>query len=466
MDSVLLLFVNGVVQVPKKDYFFEGGTSFNFNFTSPPGASDEISIYFYRGTRGVDSFIVTVFETVKPGDEVQLKKYDGTDTITQDERTIFSIKDSTDIETNVYRNQGIDDDVFRPISFTRQKKDIIISEQIQPKIRESLEAQIMPTTKIIKDFSASDTEIFVESANLFRYEQDDGNTGLVVADGFIVNQNEPVAASVTATVSTAGTISALTIVDGGAGYADGAVEISIANPPRIDRPKYGIVGVGSTAILSASASGGIVTSVSIDYEGVGYQNTNPQVIVELQAAETDTFTDSDVILGYAGIITGIGTTTGTGSHPLALKFQVDLSDSGPVSLLPTLLEGYPIFVKDTVTGNGVTSVNADDSAVVGVGTTVLNNIYIVNAFQLEGNTGIITCNIKSDTDTVGIATTTGADIGEFSWGRLANFTRSTDPISLTVSGNTVDVGLSSFPSLSRRGLGLRNTGSLNKIIFL
>lgn len=466
LDSVLLLFVNGVVQVPKKDYFFEGGTSFNFNFTSPPGPSDEISIYFYRGTRGVDSFIVTVFETVKPGDKVQLKKYDGTDTITQDERTIFSIKDSTDIETNVYRNQGIDADVFRPITFTRQKKDIIISEQIQPKIRESLEAQVMPTTKIIKDLSASDTQIFVESANLFRYEQDDGNIGLVVADGFIVKQNEPVAASVTATVSTAGTISALTIIDGGAGYTDGAVEISIANPPRIDRPKYGIVGVGSTAILSASASGGIVTSVSIDYEGVGYQNTNPQVIVELQAAETDTFTDSDVILGYAGIITGIGTTTGTGSHPLALKFQVDLSDSGPVSLLPTLLEGYPIFVKDTVTGNGVTSVNADDSAVVGVGTTVLNNIYIVNAFQLEGNTGIITCNIKSDTDTVGIATTTGSDIGEFSWGRLANFTRSTDPISLTVSGNTVDVGLSSFPSLSRRGLGLRNTGSLNKIIFL
>ena len=76
---------------------------------------------------------------------------------------------------------------------SQDKRDIIISEQIQPKIRESLEAQVMPTTKIIKDLSASDTEIFVESANLFRYEQDDGNTGLVVADGFIVNQNEPVA---------------------------------------------------------------------------------------------------------------------------------------------------------------------------------------------------------------------------------------------------------------------------------
>ena len=192
LDSVLLLFVNGVVQVPKKDYFFEGGTSFNFNFTSPPGASDEISIYFYRGTRGVDSFIVTVFETVKPGDEVQLKKYDGTDTITQDERTIFSIKDSLIlkpmfIEIRVLTLMSLDQLV------SQDKEDIIISEQIQPKIRESLEAQVMPTTKIIKDLSASDTEIFVESANLFRYEQDDGNTGLVVADGFIVNQNEPVA---------------------------------------------------------------------------------------------------------------------------------------------------------------------------------------------------------------------------------------------------------------------------------
>ena len=77
----------------------------------------------------------------------------------------------------------------------------------------------------------------------------------------------------------------MTIVDGGAGYADGAVEISIANPPRMNRPKYGIVGVGSTAILSASASGGIVTSVILIIEGVGYQNTNPQVIVELRDSQ-------------------------------------------------------------------------------------------------------------------------------------------------------------------------------------
>ena len=467
LDSVLLIFVNGVVQVPKKDYFFEGGTSFNFNFTSPPLPFDVISIYFYRGTRGTDSFIVTVFETVKPGDQVGLKKFDGTDTITQNERTIFSIKDSTDIETNVYRDQGIEPNVFRPISFTRQKKDIIISEQIQPKIRETLEAQVMPTSKIIGDLSLSGSEIFLESSDLFRYEQDEGNTGLVVADGLIVKYNDPVAAAVTASVSVGGTITSLTIASAGSGYADGPVEVSIANPSKVDNPKYGIIGIGTTAIATGSASGGILTSVTLTNEGFGYDPTNPpKAIVEFPASETESVVGADVILGYAGIITGIGTTTGTGSHPLAIKFQVDLSGSGSVSLLPTLLEGYPIFVKNTVTGSGVTSVNADDSAIVGIGTTVLDNIYTVNAFNIQGNTGIITCNIKSDTNTIGIATTTGTNIGEFSWGKLSGFTRGTTPISISVSGNTVDVGLTTFPSISRRGLGLRNTGSLSKIIFL
>ena len=36
-----------------------------------------------------------------------------------------------------------------------------------------------------------------------------------------------------------------------------------------------------------------------------------KLLLNFGLGETDTFTDSDVILGYAGIITGIGTTTGT-----------------------------------------------------------------------------------------------------------------------------------------------------------
>ena len=53
LDSILLIYVNTVLQVPKLNYFFEGGTS--FEFTAAPFAEDDIDIYFYRGKRNLDS---------------------------------------------------------------------------------------------------------------------------------------------------------------------------------------------------------------------------------------------------------------------------------------------------------------------------------------------------------------------------------------------------------------------------
>lgn len=467
LDAILLLFVNGVVQIPKKDYFFEGGTSFNFNFTSPPGPEDNISIYFYRGTRGVDSEIVTVFETLKPGDNVQLLKYDPNNTPTQKERTVFSIIDSSEIETNVYRDMGIDDVLFRPINLTKQKRDLFISEEPQYKIRDSLQSQIMPVGKVIGDFSASDTEIFLDDSRFFQYEEDaeGSNIGEIVCDALVVDYNEPVSAAISAIVSETGTISSLVINNGGSGYSDGSVPISIAAPARVDNAKFGIIGVGTTATATASATNGIITSVSIVNTGLGYTNTNPpQVIVEVPQASTDTLIEAPVIVGYSGIITGISTTTGSGGHPLAIKFQVDLSNSGSVILFPNLLEGYPIFVKNTVVGSGVTSVNNSDSEIIGIGTENVDNIYILHEYTIEGSTGIMTCNIKSDT--IGIASTTGINIGQFSWGKLSGFQRSTNPISLTVTGKTFDVGLTTYPSVTRRGVGLRNTGNISKKVFL
>lgn len=132
--------------------------------------------------------------------------------------------------------------------------------------------------------------------------------------------------------------------------------------------------------------------------------------------------------------------------------------------MPTLLEGYPISVTDTALGFGVTSVNTSDSEIIGIGTTALDNIYYVNAYTIEGTTGIMTCNIKSDI--TGIGVTSGVAVGKFSWGKLSGFTRSTTPISITVSGKTVDVGLSTYPSITRNGVGLRNTGNLAKQVFL
>ena len=106
-----------------------------------------------------------------------------------------------------------------------------------------------------------------------------------------------------------------------------------------------------------------------------------------------------------------------GGHPLAMKFEVDLSESGGATLLPTLLVGYPIVVQNTtVVGTGITSVDSSDSEIVGISTTV-DNVYYVSDFSITGNVGVITSNIKSDIITTGISSN-GDYVGEFSWGKL------------------------------------------------
>ena len=74
-------------------------------------------------------------------------------------------------------------------------------------------------------------------------------------------------------------------------------------------------------------------------------------------------------------------------------------------------------------------------------------------------------NIHSSTTVVGIATTASSSqipVGKFSWGRLFGISRATSPVSIGVTGLTVDSGLSTFPTIQRRGYGLRDKGALKK----
>ena len=68
LNSVLLIFVDGVIQDPNVHYTFDGGTS--FRFVSPPSAGATVSVCFYRGTRGEDSLMVDIGETIKIGDNI------------------------------------------------------------------------------------------------------------------------------------------------------------------------------------------------------------------------------------------------------------------------------------------------------------------------------------------------------------------------------------------------------------
>ena len=145
--------------------------------------------------------------------------------------------------------------------------------------------------------------------------------------------------------------------------------------------------------------------------------------------------------------------------------------------------GYPILVSGTKVGSGVTSINGVNASVVGIGTTFVDNIYIVKTIATNGSLGEIVCDVHTNSNSsitpggVGINTvgfhSTGqsgmtTSLGTINWGRLYgnSLTRSENPISIGVTGLTVDAGLSTFPTIQRKNYvntsvrGLRSTGSI------
>ena len=449
LNAVLLIFVNGVIQEPGQHYQFEGGTS--FTFSEAPEEDDKIDIFFYRGKRGTDSVSVNIIESVKQGDILTLNKNDTiSGTLTQDPRTIYNITTSDKVETNLYTGLGIST-APRPISWTKQKVDKSIAGVNVSKARDSIEPLVYPTARIISDLSTSGTELFLDNGRLFDYE-----VGSPISiDALLVNTSgDPVSAAITATVSAAGTISALTIGSGGSGYTGATVNVKISAPSAIG------VGVGTTAAATLSVvNGSLSGTANITNPGLGYtHSTPPQVITALPSVSLENITNAGVATGFSGIITGIQTATGIGGNPLALEFFV--TDPS----ISALAANNRILVSDTLTGFGITSIDGHNSSTVGIGTTFLNNVYKVDAFSRVANAGIVTCNVLSTTSVVGIATTGSATnpCGTLSFGKISGFTRSSSPISIGVTGLNIDAGLSTFPILQRRGTGLRDTGGLSK----
>jgi hypothetical protein len=270
---------------------------------------------------------------------------------------------SDKFETDLYSGTGITE-VYRPLSWTKQKVDKKINGEIVSKVRDSIESLVFPTANIIGDLSTTDTEVFIDSVDLFKYEDPD----LTSFDCLVIN------------------------------------------------------GISTTAIQSIELISNFTT-----------------------------------IQGDNGSIVGIATTN---TPNLAIEFTLD-------SLVGSDLQvGYPIYIFDTLVGNGVTSIISSDSEVVGVGTTYIDNVYNVTA--LDTASGVITCRVHSASEIVGINTTGSSNypVGRYSWGRLSNtsgLVRSGNPISIGVTGNTVS-GLTTYPIIQRRNVGIRLTGALPKLL--
>lgn len=380
LQSVLLIFVNGILQEPGSSYQFNGGTS--FTFTVAPKPEDDIAVFFYRGTRGVDSIQENAIETLKVGDTIQVFSNNNNinNTITQDKRVIYDIAGSDKIETNLYNLQGIDAINEKPLYWTKQKVDLLINGDIVSKSRDSIESQVYPTANIIGNFGNSDTEIFVDDSSLFNYENES----------------------------------------------------------------------------------------PISFDAVVFTNTNVGIATTDFSTQYETLNNITTVEGFEASVVGIATTTGIGT-PLAIRFTL----SRQSGTFPNLQVGYPVYISGTRVGSGVTSIDTSNSDIVAISTSGLNNVYKIHAFN--STTGIMTCNVASNTSIVGIATTGTLNypVGRMTWGRLSGFARSSSPISIAVTGYTSSIGISSegysaglstYPILQRRGYGLRSNGSLPKTL--
>ena len=521
LNAVLLVFVNGVLQTPDISYQFQGGTT--FTFTEAPLDSDKVDIFFFLGQLGVDIEIVDVTETIKIGDDVRIRQHPNhidpdnpPVTITQEtDRIIKEILSSDLIESSVYTGPGINEDIPKPLEWTKQKNDLWIKGSLISKSRESIEPQIYPTAKIIGDVTTSSGTIgglsdgiFVDDAEAFFYEEGplhlDANDryGITITsvDALITTPDtNQVSAGFTATVSNNSIVTAITTTNVGSGYTDGTYILSFSAPSEVG------VGVGTTATGTATITNGSVASTQITNAGFGYtHSSSPQILISRSEYEVEKVTKIQNSLGFTGIITGITTTTGTNGNPLALKFYF-YADKNATDLkagYPVLIQNTPFTLSGVTTtgehiefndgsiqttnnrwtaakgGIAVTSIDGNDNEIVSIGSTFLDNIYKVADIYVVDQRAEITCNIHSGSEVISGFAVTGyydgssgnagltTSFGKISWGRLSGITRASSPISIGVTGLTVDSGLSTFPTIQRRNYdksslkGLRNTGAI------
>jgi len=259
-DALLLVFLNNVLQVPGDAYQFDGGSTLRFSI--PPRFGDRCSILFYRGTSSVDTIDVEVLDSIKVGDTVTLN--DGNIVYQEDPRLVTDIVSTDAVTTNIYNGAGINPDQTyeRPLSWTKQTVDLIIDGEEIGKDRELYEANIFPTAKIIKDVSTASTEIFVDNVKTFFDHSKEYPTILQnrQQDVLIHESKYTVGASATCTVSGIGSITSITITNGGVGYESGETpEISFGN----------ISNTRATGTVGVTTSGSIVRA-TISNSGIGY----------------------------------------------------------------------------------------------------------------------------------------------------------------------------------------------------
>ena len=179
VKAVLLVFINDILQEPGVGYSFNGGSIITFPEplkVYPNGDKDKCKLIFYRGTNGIDVKDIDILETVKQGDFIEL----GSDNYNykQQPRLVEDIISVDVVKTNLYNKNGISDDVdtLRPITWSRQRQDLVIQGKQITKDRPIYEPSIFPTTNILKSIGTGTTQIYVSNVKTIFDNKKENNT--------------------------------------------------------------------------------------------------------------------------------------------------------------------------------------------------------------------------------------------------------------------------------------------------
>ena len=438
----LLVFVNNILQVPGEGYIFTGGSV--ITFTEAPKSGDSASIVFYKGNGDNDVIDRDVLETVKVGDELIIG-YDSSlgqsEFLQEESRTVTRIDSVNLVETNPYFGPGNTGDVTlrRPVVWCKQTEDKIIDGQIIGKDRDLYESSITPSAYIISSVGIGSTIIYVDNVRPFFNPQNENDVNVDFQRSIIlISQDIITSAAATAVVSSAGTISSITISDGGVGYS--------TNPSVSIASTVGIAITSSRAQAIATISSGSVTAIAVTSPGFGYTTSNPpSVLIE----SPNIVKEQNSVVSYSGdsgIIVGFGTTT-TGSNKL-LIFDLFIPTNSYLRN-STFVGAFTTTISEITTGDYFV-VNSSNVSVsntsfislstsgsqIGIGTTFADSVYQVNSYQTVSRnvSGIGVTNVRRVFVKVSGITTgsyagsisTSTYFGDYSWGKIQLESRSAE----------------------------------------
>jgi hypothetical protein len=441
-NQLLLVFLNNILQVPKKSYFFFGGN--RIRFTEAPRPGDFLRILFYKGNGETDVINTEVIQTVKEGDTLNINSNDII--LDENKRIVTDIVSTDTVETLPYFGPGNTDDVdlTRPVDWCRQSEDKIINGLPISKARTFYEPNILPNAYLIKPVSIGGTVFSVNTTRPLFNQQDEFSTvqGLLAQNVIKIHpQREISPATATAAVSIAGTVSSISITDGGHGYLT-VPSVSIASTNGVG------IGTSGTATATATLTNGVVTGVTITNGGVGYSTvTTPKVLIS--PAQASKIEQCEVYFpdgyrGDSGTVVGFATTAISGETFALFDLFIPEQDQvfnnvkyvGFAITTSQIEQGDAFTIYNSNVGTSVTSITSYDGSggVLGISTSFIDGVYEVIEVVKEprnlGGIGTATARVRARVDnppvgfdfnanwTGSTGMTTSNYQGSYSWGRI------------------------------------------------